>query len=131
MGQYYIACIVSGSSVAEVLRCVRPFQFMEGWKLMEHSFLGNEFVESFEWLICPEGPYYNSRVVWAGDYADTEPGRETNLYNECGDKYISVETNTDMVNRFPFIVNHNKKLYVDKRKAVGGFFSSVITRFLY
>ena len=83
MGQYYKAIILGEAKLSkqEIIRI-----FMEAWnynngaKLTEHSYLLNPFVNAFEFLLTPEGMFYKSRVVWAGDYADSEDDLEKNLY---------------------------------------------------
>ena len=85
-----------------------------GVKLMEHSFIGNNFVSTFEFGLSPEGIYYKSRVVWAGDYADKEPDNE-NLYHQCNE-YNMIRPSEKETGRFRFVVNHTKKQFVDKSK---------------
>jgi hypothetical protein len=83
MGQYYKAIILS--EAGEVEYQTSPRDFNSGAKLMEHSWLGNEFVEAVETLLAQEAP---RRVVWAGDYADAELADDgsTRTYKRvCGD----------------------------------------------
>jgi hypothetical protein len=77
MGQYYIAIILGekGLPRERVRGWSNPHRWNTGAKLMEHSYLANAFVESFEYLIGPNGLAHKSRVVWAGDYADKERQR--------------------------------------------------------
>jgi hypothetical protein len=51
-------------------------------------------------------------VVWAGDYADSEPDGE-NLYNQC-EEYRMIRPEEKDTSRFRFVVNHSKKQFVDK-----------------
>lgn len=98
-----------------------------GLKLMEHSYMKNEFVQRFEHQLTPEGNHHKSRVVWAGDYADEEmdqiiEGTEDdenpshpNIWGLCRDTSKISHSLVD-TSKFPFIVNHSKKQFVDKRE---------------
>ncbi|USC17059.1 hypothetical protein [Rhodococcus sp. 11-3] len=68
MGQYYHPVILDPSG--RVVATMYSHEYGEGLKLMEHSYLGNPFVEAFEILLAMDAA---CRVVWAGDYADDEP----------------------------------------------------------
>lgn len=85
-------------------------EYDNGLKLMEHSYIGNSFVSSFESLIKGNP----QRVVWAGDYADECKGRKTNLYNRCKDLNKANPTERVSVTETRYIVNHSKKEFVDK-----------------
>ena len=89
--------------------------YNNGLKLTEHAYLKNTFVNTFEFSLSPGGVYYKSRVVWAGDYADKEPGQENNLYILCNEYKLIRPDPKDTV-KFRFVVNHSKKQYVDKLK---------------
>ncbi len=116
MGQYYVAVILD-----ETGKIIRTFldahQYNNGSKLTEHSYIGNQYMTAVESLICPEGMFYKSRVVWAGDYADPESDQGVPLYelamNEQNKGKASYVAMKDM-EPYRFIVNHTKKLYVDK-----------------
>lgn len=69
MGQYYKAIVLD--EAGQVEHWLHGHDFDSGWKLMEHSWLGNKFVAAVESLLAQEAP---RRVVWAGDYADAETG---------------------------------------------------------
>jgi len=117
MGQYYIAIILGNKpehGEDEVIRiCMLPYGYNSGAKLMEHSFMNNDFVTTFEQLIAPSGIFYKSRIVWAGDYADNESNMSQNLY-QSSERTMSPPT-SDVTYRY--IVNHTKKLYVDKQNS--------------
>ena len=132
MGQYYKAIILGSKGIAkkELIRLwMSPYAYGNGSKLMEHSYIGNSYVETFEFLLSPEGRAYMSRVVWAGDYADEEPKTDDqqeaqNLYSQANDD----ESDTTIGNlllqppkrsttKYRYIVNHDKKQYVDKQKS--------------
>lgn len=125
MGQYYKAIILGEAKLSkqEIIRI-----FMEAWnynngaKLTEHSYLLNPFVNAFEFLLTPEGMFYKSRVVWAGDYADSEDDLEKNLYQltdgQTEKQYLGNIKNTE---DYRYIINHTKKQYVDKHKKTGNY----------
>ncbi len=72
MGQYYNPVILDEHGKVE--HWFNCYDFSNGAKLMEHSYIGNDFVAAVESLLAQEAP---RRVVWAGDYADAEPDSET------------------------------------------------------
>jgi hypothetical protein len=119
MGQYYNAIILSADG--KIVVWMSPQDYNNGLKLMEHSFIGNNFVSTFEYGLSPEGPYHKSRVVWAGDYAAPEPAEEEqsekkNLNDMCNDFNMIKPAEKDTT-KYRYIVNHTKKLFVDKSKA--------------
>lgn len=112
MGQYYYPIILNADGKIVVWMCAHNYH--NGLKLMEHSFLGNNFVSAFEFALSSEGPHHKSRVVWAGDYADAEDEGE-NLYHQCNEYQQIIPAEKDTT-PFRFIVNHTKRLFVDKSK---------------
>lgn len=126
MGQYYIPCIVSyEDGKIKVLASMSPHQYLNGAKLMEHSYIGNNFVNAFETLLIPGGKYHKSMVIWAGDYADVEEG-VTLIDEEDGKSYnpnvYSMSFGTEIrpsnmnLDNYSYLVNHTQKSFVDKRK---------------
>jgi len=110
MGQYYIAASIDKK------QCVHPF----GAKLMEHSWIGNAFMNKIQQLLSPGNPWYKTRIVWTGDYSDiglfTEDP-ERNLYDLASDEFENLTESTtvdgpDTV----YIVNHTKNMYIDLSK---------------
>lgn len=102
-----------------------------GLKIMEHSYVGNNFVSEVERHLA-ETP---QRLVWAGDYADAEPGNlkfewkdsdgnshqeeDANIYSLCqDDKEIVPKTKfpKSIAKKYRYIVNLDKKEFVDKSK---------------
>ena len=81
MGQYYYPIILDKEGKIVVWMCAH--RYGNGAKLTEHSYMGNNFVQTFEFGLSPEGAQHKSRVVWAGDYADPDPDQEHNLYRQC------------------------------------------------
>jgi hypothetical protein len=119
MGQYYKVIILGEKNIDthEIIRV-----FINPWcgiKLLEHSYINNDFVNAIEYLLSPEGMFYKSRIVWAGDYADLENGLNTNL-NSMTDKCMSKEfiPSTLISKEYKYIINHTKKEYVDKKNKI-------------
>lgn len=120
MGQYYIVLFLGAKPAdgAESLKLAAvPFAFGCGAKLLENGFAArNPFVEAIEYQLTQDGAFHRTRMVWAGDYADTEPCGQ-NLYHLADEAAASlrdpVPAGVSMLD-FPFIVNHTKKQYVRK-----------------
>lgn len=112
MGQYYKAVVLKDNKKT-VENFVTSWSYSNGSKLMEHSWVKNPFVKSFESLI------HNNpkRVVWAGDYADECKGLKTNVYSRCNDK-LEVKPNELNISDSRFVINHSKKMFVDKTKVL-------------
>ena len=109
MGQYFKPILLAENKKT-VKAWMYSHEYDNGLKLMEHSYIGNHFVSSFESLI-KNNP---QRVVWAGDYADECKGRKTNLYSRCKDTEKANPTESVSVTKTRYIVNHTKKQFVDK-----------------
>lgn len=122
MGQYYIAVILGekpeGGSLEFIRAWLSSYEYGNGSKLMEHSYIGNSYVSAVEWLLSPEGHFWKSRLVWAGDYADPEADTKT-LYDlaQLENEAKEMKPETRDMSAYHFLVNHTKKLYVDKRKS--------------
>ena len=69
MGQYYKPINLDKKQY------VYSHDFGNGLKLMEHSWVGNQFVGIVEALIAEGGAWCGDRIVWSGDYADPEKGK--------------------------------------------------------
>lgn len=111
MGQYYKPCNLDKKE------WVLSHDYGNGFKLMEHSWLTNDFVAVVENLIKKGGAWYGNRIVWAGDYADDEEGTERNLYNLIGTdgiKIVPPKVKCDKKNRY--LVNLDKNEFVDLTK---------------
>lgn len=114
MGQYYLVTIV-GSKL-----CVIP-GFPMGMKLTEHCYIDNGFVRRIETLLQPNGLWYKQRLVWSGDYADPEPGTDKNFWDMDLDD-IHDEIKNVAKKSLPYVINHDKKQYVDVDKLRNGKF---------
>lgn len=117
MGQYYKPVILADNKKT-IKAFLYSWDYSNGNKLMEHSWQGNNFVGAFETLIH-KNP---QRVVWAGDYADVCKGRKTNVHERC-DKNEKLKLNLDFVldvRQSRYVINHSKKLFVDKAHTLKG-----------
>jgi len=111
MGQYYKPAFL-GKNKKTVKAWIYSHDYDSGLKLMEHSWILNEFVGAVENMLMPHGKYYKSPIVWAGDYADND--LKTNVYDRCKDKN-KIEPPKGVVDPiYRYLVNHTKKQYVDK-----------------
>ena len=134
MGQYFRPIILkekeNSEQAEQVIAWMYSHNYGNGLKLMEHSWLKNDFVNTFESLLAPNAEYHKSRVVWAGDYAEDEEnitlkddeGKEynPNLYSLCNDEN-EIKPNSikvDEATYYRYILNHTKNEYVDKDKIV-------------
>lgn len=125
MGQYYRIIFLNNTGKGKdkiIFYFSYPFS-----KLTEQAFFGNELIEIVEYLIC--NSCFN-KVVWAGDYADPEPEtvlNDTNGINYSGDNLFFLcdhFNDKDLYKQFDpiflnnikyrYLINHTKKLYVDK-----------------
>ncbi len=117
MGQYYKFIILSDvkhNNKEIIVLVINPHAFDEGAKLMEHSYINTNLLNTVEFLIGPQGDFYKSRCIWAGDYADKEEEIDENLYKLSNNysEYKSIYVNQN----YKYIVNHTKKIYIDKSK---------------
>lgn len=127
MGQYYKAIILGekpsdATQPREIIRLwSSPHDYGYGAKLMEHSYFHIHFVLNLEYQLSPEGMFYRSRVVWAGDYADDEPLQDSDaesqtLYHLCKEDGTHLPLPHHDTKDYPYLVNHTKKQYVNKEK---------------
>jgi len=72
MGQYYKPVILKEDKQTPI-GFAYSHDFGSGLKLMEHSWMKNDFVGFIESLLTKGKPFHKSPIVWAGDYADEEP----------------------------------------------------------
>jgi hypothetical protein len=115
MGQYYKPIALNEEGGNPVKAWMYSHEYDNGLKLMEHSYINNNFVNAFESQLAEGHPLFKSKVVWAGDYADEEKGTSKNLYSLCVDKNkINPPAVEPMTYRY--LINHTKKLFVDKTK---------------
>lgn len=122
MGQYYIAVFLCPFDNTIIRNWIEPHNFLyTGSKLTEHSYYDVEFVQCVEYLLTPNSPFYKTCLVWAGDYADKEIDSNKNLYHMCisippsgREQFLPTSISKTY---YRYILNHSKKLYVDKDMA--------------
>jgi hypothetical protein len=111
MGQYYSPVSM------ERKEHVYSHDFGNGLKLMEHSYIGNNFVAVVENLIAKGGHWYGDRIVWAGDYADPENENGPNLHEICSENKIPVGMVSDVHDKKnQYLVNMDTNEFVDMKK---------------
>ena len=124
MGQYYKPINTNKKE------SLSSWDYGNGSKLMEHSYIGNDFVGAVERLLLPDGDWYKDRIVWCGDYADPildgngqpvkdDNGNELNWYMMLDDDNIInpfVGENNIIDKKYKYILNHDKKEFVNRSK---------------
>lgn len=96
---------------------LRPLDFSNGMKLMEHSWIGNDFVGKVMELLTEGGAWHKKRIVWCGDYYN-EKG-EMDYYDKVSDENKLAPKNSlnEKEQEDSILVNHSKKQYVIMSKA--------------
>jgi hypothetical protein len=115
MGQYYKPVNLDKKQY------VYSHDYGNGLKLMEHSWIDNNFVAIIENLIKKGGDWYKNHIVWAGDYAEKEPNTSTKKYPDGKNLYQWVGENTikPITKRNPklrYLKNLDTKEFVDLKK---------------
>ncbi len=114
MGQYYLIILLKDAHTTKNpdIECIRPF--FNSLKMMEHSYINNSTMLVIENLLQFGERWYKGRIVWAGDYGKSEDGDEgPNLYTIANETTVGFNI-SDNDNDLRYIINHDKKLYVDK-----------------
>ena len=111
MGQYYTPVIMKNDKISTFL-C---YDYDNGAKLMEHSYIGNKFVET----VLKQLYKKSGRLAWVGDYASDQKGD-----SPLADKFIEIENQDEKYRKHPkkisnfensmyiTYVNHTKKEYI-------------------
>jgi hypothetical protein len=110
MGQYYKPISIDKKQF------VYSHAYGNGLKLMEHSWIGNPFVGIVEDLVAEGGAWHGDRIVWAGDYADDEKNRKSNLWSLIGDKDKNEIKPEPTKNKYRYVVNLDTEEFVDTKK---------------
>ena len=124
MGQYYKPLSIDKKQF------LYSHDYGNGLKLMEHSYIDNKLVGAVENLLLPGEPWYKTRIVWAGDYAEPEVEvgngevpyeKNENLYHTIGvDENKISPANVDIDReKYRYLCNHDKHQFVDLGKLVG------------
>ena len=122
MGQYYRPCILKKNwklAKQPIAATACPYDYDNGAKLTEHSYIGNNFVSVVAQLLG--GKYFGHPFVWCGDYADSVTIRsvEHELYSDAR-KFEDKKENYDKIRGmvedewkdFKYLINLTKKVYV-------------------
>lgn len=124
MGQYYKPVLIAQDGSMATLY---SWDYDNGMKLMEHSWIGNDLVNAVQSLIinCPK------QVAWMGDYADSKDGSPYEKQVESHmtwDEFMEIyrkAVDSDECRVEPpvmcfglrsagwFLVNHTKRVYID------------------
>jgi len=120
MGQYYHPVNI------DKMEHVYSHDYENGLKLMEHSYIGNNFVDIVERLLSPNGAWHKCRLCWAGDYMDAklflpegtpekdEKNYDINLYTFAQTRIKPAKK--DLPKKGHFLVNHTKAVCLDLKK---------------
>ena len=120
MGQYYIPCLLKKgykTNKKPVVGALYSHHFNNGLKLMEHSYVGNEFVKAVTYMLFGNEKH---PFVWCGDYADAI-NNDRNMYQcACEDEFDTKYTEKFLKENpkwfenedLKYIINHSKKQYV-------------------
>ena len=127
MGQYYKPVLIDEQGNISTLY---SHQYDNGLKLMEHSYIGNNFVNAVSTQLWK----HPMRLAWVGDYSDSMDGDpyESKLPHEQFMKYYNAAwcEDDDQWHIHPaprnivtmksrrFIVNHSQQCYIDLRKYI-------------
>jgi hypothetical protein len=124
MGQYYKLVILNSRKKSypnkkKVAAYLTSWDYDNGAKLMEFSWIGNNFVGTLESLINKEnGKYAYYPIIVAGDYADEEPyslnGEKLNLYDIATDYGTKIgPQDAPEPKHYRYIINEDKKVFID------------------
>ena len=108
MGQYFLPALKKKGQKNWRTYCAHKFDC--GLKLMEHSYVNNPLTIHIKKLLF-ETP---TKLVWAGDYAEPEKGKEDNIY-VLGVEQKIVPLDIELPEKY-YLVNHTKKQFVDYSK---------------
>ena len=121
MGQYYYPTIIRKNGTRNHSEQFYSHNYGNGLKLMEHSYVGNNFTETVIAQLYDEP----GRLAWMGDYHEKGDIKNEDLdtlfrehykkFNrENNPKKYSKPEETGRKGRF--ILNHDKKLFIDMDK---------------
>lgn len=133
MGQYYRPTFLKKErkeNEMPIMAQLSSYDFGQGAKLMEHSYVGNPLVQAVEYLLAQDKE--GVPFVWSGDYAENFEGFDTNLFDIgdteeidnktlktmplvetdgwCGKRF---EINPNEIKTYKYVINHTKGLYVE------------------
>lgn len=94
MGQYYNIIFLSEKQDGRT-ETIRAWFTPTFRKLMEHSYLDEDFLQFIEFLLSRGGLFYRTRIVWAGDYADPDEHYEKVLTKEEALKILEMDSDAE------------------------------------
>ena len=98
MGQYYRGVILAKTSFKKgkivVKQAYDCYAHNNGAKIMEHSYVGNHYVQAYEQALANE--FYGYPFVWVGDYADEKFG--VDVYTEANN-FIDKKTYSNAIKK--------------------------------
>lgn len=104
MGQYYKAINISKKEF------LSSYDYENGAKLTEHSWVGNNYVGAVVNLLGDE--WSEDQIVWGGDYADKEAGTESNLYVYLDTPLYTKIKPKEEKEKYNILLNHTRKEFV-------------------
>lgn len=112
MGQYYRPCVLKKNwktANNPVLASLLCYDFDNGAKLMEHSYIGNWLVRSMEYLLANQ--FKGMPFVWVGDYADS-------VQTKTGEHDLYHDANTTIYKDYDGDGDGKKEAYVKLRASI-------------
>lgn len=83
MGEYFTPTFLN--TAGQIVAALDPGDYGSGLKLAGHTRTETRLMHAVLTLLALDG---GLRVVWAGDYADDEPGHDANLYFLIEDRHF-------------------------------------------
>ncbi len=112
MGGQYFKIVILRDNKETIRIWLDPYNYGEGYLLMQHAFINTNLMGAIEYLISPQGQYYKSPIIWAGELAKPQGD---NIYSKCNFGDYNHQTPPPYDTRcYRYVVNHTKKMYVDK-----------------
>lgn len=132
MGQYYNATRISNNEKTVYnLQVNRKRKTWNGLKITEHSWWYNDFMVAFSATLVNSPAY----VAWVGDYTEITDETIKNKWNDeaignfVRDMFVEEEKfvfekgvkispyrNKNPLNKYKYLVNHTKKVYIDLKE---------------
>jgi hypothetical protein len=115
MGQYYKP-IILGTNRKTIKGFFYSHSYGNGLKLMEHSYLNNNFVRAVVNYLKDNG---GANLVWAGDYADDEPYTITKKISRDDAMKVwqkKVSEGTTLLSFEKFYASKDKSLFIENKE---------------
>jgi hypothetical protein len=122
MGQYFLPVFLN--TAGTIVHALEPADYGSDAKLAGHTRADTALMYAVLMLLDLDGGF---RLMWAGDYADPQPGCEANLYFQTEPRHFlrfdglvaaDVEPNvampaSDTSELFGYVCNPDKRQYID------------------